>query len=283
MFIGAIDHNNRTELGANECHTTLEIEGRSVKFKVNTGSQVNMLLQSVYEKLSIRSKPTKLTTRLTSNSGEDLKVKGCTSLHCQNKLIDFYIVETTQDPILGLSSSHEPGIIKIVLNVDSTSCFFKRHPQGLGCLKTLYHIQIDHSVTPVVSPPRNQPATIRERLKETLDEMNATGVIRKVNEPTEWVNSLVVIEKPKSKQLHICLDPRPLNTAICREHFQLLTLEGITTRLTGARIFSKLDTGHGYWQIPLSKSSQLRYRSIITSFLHACTRVAPRGFTCVKC
>ena len=69
--------------------------------------------------------------------------------------------------------------------------------------------------------------------------------------------SLVVIEKPKSKKLPICLDPRPLNTAICREHFQLPTLEDITTRLTGAHVFSKLDANHGYWQIPLAESSQL--------------------------
>ena len=123
--------------------------------------------------------------------GNDLKVQGHTSLRTQDKPINFYIIETTQNPILGLSTSQELGIIKIVLNVDSTNCFFKRHSklfQGLGCLTTPYHIKIDRSVTPVVSPPRNQTAAIRERLKETLDEMEATGVIRKVDEPTEWVN-----------------------------------------------------------------------------------------------
>ena len=78
--------------------------------------------------------------------------------------------------------------------------------------------------------------------------MEATGVIRKVDEPTDWVNSLVVIEKPKSKK-------RPKTS--CREHFQLPTLEDITTRLTGAHVFSKLDANHGYWQVPLSESSQL--------------------------
>ena len=62
--------------------------------------------------------------------------------------------------------------------------------------------------------------------------MEAMDVIRKVDEPTEWVNSLVVVEKPKSKKLRVCLDPRPLNKAIRREHFHLPTLEDITTRLT---------------------------------------------------
>ena len=50
-------------------------------------------------------------------------------------------------------------------------------------------MKIDRSVTPVVSPLRNQPAAMRERLKETLDEMEATGVIQKVDEPTKWVRS----------------------------------------------------------------------------------------------
>ena len=85
------------------------------------------------------------------------------------------------------------------------------------------------------------PAAIQDRVKTTLDEMERMNVIRRVDEPTEWVNALVVIEKPKTKKLRICLDPRPLNKAILREHFQLPTIEDITSRLTGARIFSKLD------------------------------------------
>ena len=48
LFVGAIDHNNRTELGADECYTTLNVEGHLVKFKVDTGSQVNILPSSLY-------------------------------------------------------------------------------------------------------------------------------------------------------------------------------------------------------------------------------------------
>ena len=256
LFVGAIEHRNKTELTSDECHTTLDVEGHSIKFKVDTGSQVNILPLNVYKNLKVKDTLTKCTTRLTSYSGENLRVKGRSCLSCQNKLIDFYIVDTTQHPILGLSASQELGIVKIVLNINSSTYqFTKMFPKLF--LKVPYRIQIDPSVTPIVNPPRNQPAAIRDRLKETLNDMETMGVVRKVDEPTEWVNSLVVIEKPKSKKLCICLDPRPLNKAIRREHFQLPTLEDITTRLTGARVFSKLDANHGYWQIPLSKESQL--------------------------
>jgi hypothetical protein len=86
--------------------------------------------------------------------------------------------------------------------------------------------------------------------------MEKTGVITRVDEPTEWVNSLVVVEKPNG-QLRLCLDPRDLNKAIKREHYQLPTFEEISTRLCGANNFTKLDANKGYWQIPLDKDSSM--------------------------
>ena len=35
--------------------------------------------------------------------------------------------------------------------------------------------------------------------------MEAKGIICKVTEPTEWVNSLICVEKPNGK-LRVCLD-----------------------------------------------------------------------------
>ena len=71
------------------------------------------------------------------------------------------------------------------------------------------------------------------------------------------MNSLVVVEKPKTGNLRLCLDPRHLNKAIQqREHFHLPTIEDISTRLTGAKVFSTLDANHGYWHIPTDPASQ---------------------------
>ena len=87
--------------------------------------------------------------------------------------------------------------------------------------------------------------------RATLNDMESQGVIRRVDEPIQWVNSLVIVEKPKSRKLRTCLDPRHLNKAIQREHFQLPILEDNTTWLAGAQMFLKLDANHGYGQIPL--------------------------------
>ena len=86
-------------------------------------------------------------------------------------------------------------------------------------------------------------------------------VIAKVNQPTKWVNSMVAAEKKNSNRLRICIDPQNLNAAIQREHYQLPTIEEITSRLAGTKYFSKVDANSGYWQIPLDEES-----SYLTTF-----------------
>ena len=49
--------------------------------------------------------------------------------------------------------------------------------------------------------------------------------------------------------------PRDLNKALLREHYQLPTQEEITSRLAGAKYFSKLDATSGFWQMPLDEES----------------------------
>ena len=78
-----------------------------------------------------------------------------------------------------------------------------------------------------------------------------------VTQPTPWINSIVVVPK-KDGSLRICLDPKDLNRAIQREHYQLPTIEDIATRLHGAKVFTILDVRCGFWHIPLDEqSSQL--------------------------
>ena len=58
-------------------------------------------------------------------------------------------------------------------------------------------------------------------------------------------------------KLRVCLDPKDLNHAIMREHLDWLTVDEITSKMTGAKAFSKIDLNHGYWQQALHDDSQL--------------------------
>ena len=83
--------------------------------------------------------------------------------------------------------------------------------------------------------------------------MEQSDIFTKVTEPTDWVNALVLVEKPRTGKLRVCLDPRDLNKAIKRPHYPLPTLDGITHKLAGAHYFSVMDARSGYWAIKLTE------------------------------
>ena len=87
-------------------------------------------------------------------------------------------------------------------------------------------------------------------LKHHLAELEKKGIIEKVYQPTQWVNSIVVAKKSNGS-IRLCLDPRPLNSALKRCHHPMQTIEDILPELGKAKIFS------GYWQIPLDEESAL--------------------------
>ena len=118
----------------------------------------------------------------------------------------------------------------------------------LGKLPGLHHITVDPKVPPVVHPARKLPLSLKEKLQKELQHMVNMDVIAPVSEPTDWVNSLVVVEKPSGK-LRLCLDPRDLNKAIKRQHFPIPTTEEILAAITHATYFTKLDASNAYWQI----------------------------------
>ncbi|KAK7878469.1 hypothetical protein WMY93_034308 [Mugilogobius chulae] len=125
---------------------------------------------------------------------------------------------------------------------------------GLGCVPGLHHIQIDPAVPPVVHPPRKVPIALKDQIKTELDRMEQIGVIAKQTEPTDWVNSMVTVQRP-NKKLRICIDPQDLNKAIKREHYPLRTVEEVVAEMPNAKIFSVLDANHGFWQIQLDEES----------------------------
>ena len=75
-----------------------------------------------------------------------------------------------------------------------------------------------------------------------------------MEKPTDWVNALVIVSKPNG-DLRICLDPRPLNKAIKRQHHRLPTAEEILSEMAGAQYFSKMDASSGYWQVKVDDES----------------------------
>ena len=113
----------------------------------------------------------------------------------------------------------------------------------IGEFHGTYHMLLNEEAQPVIHAPRKCSIHLRDELEKVLTKMEKEGVIRKVDEPTDWVSSQVMSWKSNGK-LRICLDLKDLNKAIKRK---TPALNEITHKFAGAQFFSKLDTKNGYW------------------------------------
>ncbi|KAG1933981.1 retrotransposable element [Pimephales promelas] len=132
--------------------------------------------------------------------------------------------------------------------------------EGDGCLEGTYNLEVDPEVKPVRLPKRRVPVAIMKHLKDELGSLEERGIIAQVEKSTDWISSMVVVKKPSGK-LRICIDPRPLNKALKRQHFPLPTIDDVLPDLTKARVFTVCDVKDGFWHVRLSEES-----SYLTTF-----------------
>ena len=181
---------------------------------------------------------------------------------------EFFVMPGTADTLLGRSSSEELGVLKIGVTVnacesrnvtDKKAALKAKYPQvftGLEKLKIFQlKLHVDESVTPVAQAMRRIPFSRKQKLVDKLEELEALGVIEKVNGPTSWINPLVVVEKPNG-DVCICLDMRQANRAILREKHPVPTIEETLQELSGAKIFSNLDLNIAFHQVELTPESR---------------------------
>ena len=249
-------------------YEVIEVEDTEVRFQLDSGAKANVMSLSTYNNLKRRPlAPLKTTnTVLISSSKHRLKPCGEVVLSAKYKdnfeNVKFFVVEPEVESVLSGNICVKLGLLKRVhqltgdkppartVELDDYPELFK----GLGCLPGTYHIELIDGVTPVVHSPRKIPVPQREKVVEELKRMEQLGVIVRQEEPTEWVNSLVVVQKP-SGAVRLCIDPRDLNAAMKRSHYPMKTVDEVASRLQGANTFSILDAKSGFWQLKLDEES----------------------------
>ena len=85
---------------------------------------------------------------------------------------------------------------------------------GIGTLPgPAYHIELKEDYNPVRNPPCSVPVRMQDAYKAELERLQQEDVITEVNHYTEWVNSIVPVQKPDG-HIRLCIDTRNLNMAI---------------------------------------------------------------------
>ena len=264
---------------------------RELSCKIDTGAEGNILPIDAYMQLYPNTpldqdgqpqglKPS--TSKITAFGGHVIKQYGTCLLTLTHRDVTnkcaFHVVDTKGPIILGLPTCSDMKLITLNNGITVSpalaaappaptaadhpadkSSLLREYPkcfEGIGCFEGEFHITLDPIVPPVVHSPRRVPEALREPLKKELDNLEAQGIVSKVTEPTDWVNSLVCVTKSNGS-LRLCLDPKDLNKVIKRPHHCTPTIDEVLPRLNGAQYFSIVDARSGYWNIKLDLESSL--------------------------
>ena len=263
LFIGEL---MKTTTTGNVLVTNLKVNNKSVKFKIDTGAQCNVLPEEIFDKIKKKPKLVATRTKLTAYGGTPVPVIGKCSLEIEqtaNRKLDaeFFVVKAPNaKPLIGLQTCQNFELINInqVNDVqEKKNDLLEEYEDvfmGLGLVEGEYHIDSEENAKPTIQPPRKVPLSLLPKLKETLDNLTKSGVVSKLDRPTDWVNSLVIVEK-KDGSLRLCLDPKDLNNAIKRGHYKAPSAETISNHLSGKKIFTVIDMSHCYWHKKLDEES----------------------------
>ena len=101
---------------------------------------------------------------------------------------------------------------------------FPKGFDGLGKLRA-HQLKLHQKdgVAPLAQPLRSIPFSRRQKVTEKLKQLEELYVIEKVNEPTNWVNPLVVLEKHNG-DIRICVDMKQANRSKQKRKPPLLPL-----------------------------------------------------------
>lgn len=235
----------------------VRVNNVGIRFKLDSGADASVISFKTFKEAGFHTDILKNDkTVLREISKAKLPVIGyfepiLSHKDCKTKQ-KLYVLDVSCNNLLGLKVCKNLQLIGRIHEISQT--IDKTVFDGIGCLPSISKITIDENVSPVVNASRKIPIKMQPRLREELEKMQKLNIIVKEERPTDWVSNIVIVEK-SDKNIRICLDPFHLNKAVRRCHFPLPTLEEITSSLSGARYFSKLDAKNGFWMLKLDEAS----------------------------
>ena len=73
-------------------------------------------------------------------------------------------------------------------------------------------------------------------------------------ESTDWVSAPAIVNKPSAKNgIRLCIDSRPLNTALKRYEYPIPTVDHLLTEISNAKVFTLADIKSAFWHVPCTR------------------------------
>ena len=201
----------------------------AVKCQIDSGASCSVISHSLVCKLlqDGNSKLQESKQKLQMYNGSVIISYGVIDIKCEvnqaKTKLQFQVVDTKKDPLISASGSLALSLI--ALNNDQVNDeihgikITKRKTNGgllskkkileeygdvfdtIGCLPGELHLEVDKSIRSVQHVPRKIAVAIKEEIMKKIDKSIDLKIVAKVNEPTDWISSMIVVKKP----IRICI------------------------------------------------------------------------------
>ena len=248
LFLGSLETGAALQVdrvqGGNQESWEIWLPGNNgkLKFKIDTGAEVSVIGT---KQLKIFNKQIMdLTKTRKTLIGPDQKPLSCHGVFQQKFTIgstsgiaQLYVCDNLKTALLGRPELKKFKLVSIEIPAENDiACDSVQHKTkniqkefssvftGLGTIKgNPIHIEVEPNTVPYhIGAPRRVAIPFLEPLKKELERMQKLGVIRAVDEPTEWCHPIVLVEKANG-DLRICIDLTKLNKNTKREFYELVS------------------------------------------------------------
>ena len=167
-----------------------------------------------------------------------------------------FTVDTQKGPVEVVKQPDKEAAMHIVRKYHSTVFL-----PGIGCIKTEpVRFSFSKDFRPVQPPRRGVPYHYQPRLAQHLEMMLKEGAIETVDprEVVECTMNVVITDKKSAGQIRMNIDATPINAGIKMTKYHVPTAAKVRHALEKAKVYSELDMGFGYHQIPLHPDTAKR-------------------------
>ena len=207
---------------SNKILATMKIGGKEVKMLIDSSASCSVLPIKYLPKGTVvekSSRTLKMYSKSTISAIGKAKISLVNPKNKESYLIDFTIVGNFT-PVLGLETAQQMKLLVVqsqnTLSIredtspsDAEKSKFTKDAEmseysvvfgeESACMEGKVHLESDSNVAATVMPPRLVPVALIEKLKNELDKLTQRKVISPIQEPTDWVSSLIAAKKLQCK------------------------------------------------------------------------------------
>ncbi|XP_063362806.1 uncharacterized protein K02A2.6-like [Cydia amplana] len=252
---------------------TVKINGRKLKFEIDTGSAVTVVSYITY-KMHFKDVPLLPTKkRLVTYSGQHLQCKGSARSTVEyagsTRALNVYVVNDDGPPLLGrdfialfrlqltpVQTVHYCNDKLLIGSTDLEKQYPKLFSGNLGLFnKYKVNLRLKEDAKPVFFRARPVAFALRDTVSKEIDRLVNLGVLKPVDH-SEYASPVVPVLK-KNGSVRLCADYSvSINKQLLIDQYPLPTINELFSKLHGGKTFTKLDLSMAYNQFELDEDSQ---------------------------